>query len=259
MSSRPLKMLMPKEHGSWGVLATASLLPPFALGVSGVALVLIPATMFLFFAKQPWSIVLRPKTRPAERRLALRYAAVCTAFGTMMGSAVLWYAHSAGVVTLAIAAGGLASAAALLEASGGLRGSFLARIAAIFGMLLLIPLQEWVHAGATTPQGWGLTLLATAFFVAGGLRVRSVIRERQSRRFRMISAGLSAGLFLAALAATLTGLLPPLAPAALLPGLVQALRILGRPDVPVVVSKVGRGEILQNAAFGLIAIAAYIA
>src|SRR5690606_22999106 len=125
------------------------------------------------------------------------------------------------------------------------------------GMVSLLLLQTAAAFGAVPPAGWTLGALCLSYFLTSGLRVRSLVRARKVEGFRRISVAVHGAVLAGAAAAALAGAAPPLAPAAFAPGLVQAVRILGRGPAPVNTLRMGIGEILHAAAFVVLTIATY--
>lgn len=259
---RPLASLfIPREHGSWGLLLTVLILPPAALGTGGAAWWFAAAALVLFFSRRPWEVWLQAAERPdgaAQPDGAARFAALAlTAAGLALGAAGLWATASAATVLLAAVAGGLAGFSAYTESVPGRRGAVAGRLAGVAGMVSLLLLQVAAAFGIIPPAGWGLAGLCLAYFLTSALRVRSLVRARKVRGFRRVSVALHAAFLAGAGAAARAGWVPPLAPLAFVPGLVQSWRILGRGPGPVNTLRMGVGEILHATAFVALTILAY--
>ncbi|HLT58717.1 MAG TPA: YwiC-like family protein [Limnochordales bacterium] len=254
-SRRAASLFIPREHGSWGMLLTVLILPPAALGTRGAAWWFVGAAAVLFFARRPWEIWLQTAPRPdgAARAAAL----VLTLLGLALGATGLRAAPTPAVFLLAVLAAGLAGFSAYSESLPQRRGAVAGRLAGAAGMVSLLLLQTAAAFGAVPPAGWTLGALCLAYFLTSGLRVRSLVRARKVEGFRRISVAVHGAVLAGAAAAALAGAAPPLAPAAFAPGLVQAVRILGRGPAPVNTLRMGIGEILHAAAFVVLTIAAY--
>lgn len=244
-----LRLLVPREHGSWGMLLTVLILPHWVFDLIPAAFALSGAALLLFLARQPAEVLFQ-RGRPSwEARAARWWVASLVAAG---GLVALWALVRAGaftgpVILLGSLSAGLILAGTLWEGLGQ-RGSFWARLLAIVGVTLFVPLQN-AAAGDGGMNGWGLAVLVLAFFLTTALRVRARLRGRNLVWLRPVGAAIAAGLLAGAVYSSGTALLPPHAYLALVPGTLQTWHTMVRPQDKVHVLRLGLREIAHTALF----------
>lgn len=249
-----LDLVIPREHGSWAVLIISAALPRLIIAPHWREPWFVLAVTALFFARGPIEYVAlgknrsRPTTNWELWPKALGLAIGLSVIGVVFGLLGLLRAPHPQTIALAVAAGAWTALGLYLE-SVKRSGSFFARSAAIFGLLLLIPLQESALFGQASSTGWGLLLLSFAFFTGSALRVRSLVRARRYGWFRkVVLIGHGAALAVAIFAAMI-GYVPTLSPLALAPSAWQAWRLQRRGENRVDIRRMGIGEILHAVAF----------
>lgn len=249
-----LALLIPEEHGSWGMLITVLLIPHLVFQLSTPSFTLALAAVILFFVRRPVEILLHPKPKAWERSVALHWAATLLPIGTITAALALFRSsHSSFIVLMvAVAAGGLVCVGTVIDRPGRMRGSFLARLLSMVGVALFIPLQAMV-SGARAGVSFALGLLVICFFVNVAIRVRSCIRGRKLTWMRPFGLAASA-LFFVTLAWMSVGthLLLTYAFVALIPTTLQTWYTLLLPPSKIDVRRLGIGEILHTAVFILV-------
>jgi len=207
------RLWFPGQHGAWAMLAV-----PFLLGIAASApspwqLVLAVAAIAGYLASATAQAWLRARRRPNYVFSLVVYA---TAFA--LAGLVLVLSHPALLATALVV--GPAGAIALAGARPGTRRELAGSLAQVAIVLTLVPAAAWL-AGPIDPAAvLALTLVAAGYLVGTVLVVRSVIRERDSVWFALLSFGFHAALVLAAAA-----FLPP-AYAAVAAGLAARAAIL---------------------------------
>ena len=248
-------LFIPREHGSWGMLLTVLILAPTVLGTRGAAWWFAAGAVVLLFARRPWEIWIHaaPHPDPVVRRSAL----LLTALGLALGGGGLRAAPSPLTAALALAAASLAGFSVYAESRPERRSAVAGRLAGAAAMVALFLLQAAATFGHVPPAGWALAALCLAYFVTSGLRVRSLVRARKVRGFRVVSLMLHGAVLAGAAVAALVGAVPPGAPLAFVPGVVQAARIVKRDATPVNTRRMGIGEIVHAAGFVALTIIAW--
>lgn len=254
-----LTLLIPTEHGSWGMLLAVLILPHalFRLNVATWALGL--AAIFLFFVRRPIEIALHPRRSLAERVAARRWAWVLGLVAASLSlTAVSWaWPPSPALLGTAIASITLVTLGTLLESPGRRPGSFIARLFSMVGVAMFVPLQVML-SGQPPGPGWAIGLLCLCSFIGSALRVRRLLRGRHIDGLRPMGLLVSTALpILVAALGTARGGMPPFAYVALLPSMLQTWRTFMSRARRVNVMRLGVGEILHTAAFVLLTILAF--
>lgn len=252
-----LRLLVPKEHGSWGMLLTVLILPHWVFELGPAAFALSGAALLLFLARQPAEVLFQRGSSEWEVQAARWWVASLVAAG---GLVALWALVRAGafsgpVILLGSLSAGLITFGTLWEGLGQ-RGSFWARLLSIIGVTLFVPLQN-AASGDGGMSGWGLGLLVLAFFVTTALRVRARLRGRNLAWLRPVGAAIAAGFLASSVYLSGTALLPPQAYLALIPGTLQTWHTMLRPQAKVHVLRLGLREIGHTALFIVITGLAY--
>jgi hypothetical protein len=263
-------LIMPREHGAWGLL-----LVPLATGAA-VGLMrggrLLPLVLFavaamaVFWLRTPvesWlgTTPLRAQGA-AERNAVLAFILAFSTVASFMLVALLWGGNNRGLLPLgAIAALAFVVQAGLKKLSRKLRMP--AQVVGAIGLTATAPAAYYVVAGRGDLTAVALWLANWLFagdqihFVQ--LRIHAARAQefgeklRRGRAFLAGQSGLAAGLVVAAY----FGLLPWLALLAFAPVLFRGIAWFARATQPLAVRRLGWSELGQSLAFGALLIAAF--
>lgn len=259
---------LPREHGAWGMFLTGLFLGSTVAGRINVpGLLFFVASLALFSLRQPLFLLSLPQsgTYSSEaRRNLLTWAAAFLLSGLLLGLPLLFvYGRW---LLIPVAGAGVASLASDLF----LRRRRLDRtgpgeLLGIAQLSLVVPAIHYSILGRdVTTAGllWALTFL----FYAGSvpyvkLKLRHLVNPPRSlgEKFRagLLSLLFQSGLLVAATALAIRGVLPALAPLALLPNAIKTFAgIFSVPD-KVNFKKVGWTEVATATAFALLTVLAY--
>ena len=258
-----MKLVLPREHGAWGMLYTPLAMAAATLGLGPRGLLLGLAATFLYLAHEPLDRLVNYRTanghRPASgvqgqemRRWLLLYLGL----GLLAALALL-----AGPGAAALLGVGLATLAVLgvvMWLSGhGHRYSLWTRVLAAAGLSLGAPAYAAAQVGEIPRAAWMVALYSFFFFMGSIYRVRVHIRAQGKEEFRATSLWGHVGILTAAAATAALRWAPAPAPLSLLPGLLQALVLWRRGPDALVPKALGMRELRLNLAFFGILAAAY--
>lgn len=94
-----LRLLVPKEHGSWGMLLTVLILPHWVFELGPAAFALSGAALLLFLARQPAEVLFQRGSSEWEVQAARWWVASLVAAG---GLVALWALVRAGALACAL-------------------------------------------------------------------------------------------------------------------------------------------------------------
>ena len=264
-------MLIPREHGAWGML-----LVPLATGAivaahsafNGVALLLfIVATLSLFWLRTPveaWFGLspIKAQTREERRLVMQAIVALCAIALASLGLLVA-NGHARGLLLIG-AVSGLAFGVQALVKKLGRAGRMPAQIIGAIGLTSTAAGAYYVATGrlnATAVALWAANWLFAAdqiHFVQ--IRIRGSKLTSASEKFTrgrwFVYAQLA--LVIALFAASAYHALPVWTFAAFLPALWRGLAWFVRPTQPLDVHKLGFSELGQAIAFGVLLSAAFL-
>jgi len=262
-SSRVKTMIVPREHGAWGMmlvpLATGAVVA-LRSGVNGFALMqFILAAMALFWLRTPLEAWLGTSAIKAqagqERALVLRAIIPISLLAVCAIAALLWSGRNRGLLLIGgIAA--LAFAAQALVKKLGREGRMPAQMIGALGLTSTAAGAYYVATGQ-------LDHTAVALWIANWLfagdqihfvqvRIRSSRaatmdeKMREGRAFLLGQVGLIGAIF----AAWRFGVFPAAVALAFLPVLVRGSLSFVRGRQPLNVRKLGYGELMQALIFG---------
>lgn len=266
--SRLRALVVPREHGAWGML-----LVPLASGAAvglargGQALPLgffVAAALAVFWLRTPaesWlgTSPLRAQTA-AERRLALSFALALSAFAASMFAGLFWDGRNRDLLPLGAIAGLAFAAQALLKKRRRLR--MLAQVCGAIGLTATAPAAYCVVHGRFDAVAAALWLANWLFagdqihFVQ--LRIHAARAQTIGERLRRGRVFLAGQIVLAAVLLTAAKfvILPWPALLAFLPVLARGMAWFIRPAQPLAVRRLGWSELAHSLAFGALLTAA---
>lgn len=268
--SRLRALVVPREHGAWGML-----LVPLATGASvglmrgGAALpllVFLLAAMAVFWLRTPvesWlgATPLRAQTA-AERRAVLGFILPLSAVAALMFTALFWGGQNRALLPMgAVVALAFMAQAALKKLSRRLRMA--AQVVGAIGLTATAPAAYVVAAGRFDSVAGALWL---ANWLFAGDQIHFVQLRIHAARLERMAAKLQRGrVFLAgqiALAAVLivaasSRVLPWLALLAFAPVLFRGIAWFLRSAQPLAVRRLGWSELAHAVAFGALLVAAF--
>lgn len=268
MSWRPL---LPREHGAW-----AMFLVPFAVG-AGVAetvgwetLLLLLATLFLFAARYPASLLAKASARQPTGRLSPRrpflWLAIYVGLGLLFGAPLLWpYGRWA---LLPLGALGLLFWALHLYLQGRrLERTAWGELLAIAGLSLAAPAAYYGSRGALDRTAFSLWLLTFLYSGSSVFYVKMTIQHlaakaRPSTLAGRWALGRAAALYqgfllVVATSLALGGSAPPLALVAFVPLTFKVARGVLLAPAAVSVRHIGFGEVGHAVLFTVLLLLAY--
>ncbi len=255
-------LIVPREHGAWGLL-----LVPMITG-AGLAfrdsrnivpfLLLLTSALALFWLRTPFESLLGTSAMRAQtkdERRAIMFAIAILASSAALGlGALLWAGHNVNLLWIGVAAGAAFAGQALLKKLG--RSTrMLSQIVGTIGLTASAPAAYYVITGKFDVTAWILWIANLAF---AGNQIHYVQLRLHTARVEGFRARLSRGWAFAAgqflLTAALTvacvgGLLPQFASLAFAPLLFRGWFYFIQKPAPLVVRKLGWGELAQAAAF----------
>src|SRR5208283_545223 len=270
-SSRVKTMIVPREHGAWGMmlvpLATGAVVA-LRSGVNGFALMqFILAAMALFWLRTPLEAWLGTSAIKAqggqERALVLRAIIPISLVAACSIAALLWNGRNRGLLLMgAIAV--LAFAAQALVKKLGRKGRMPAQMIGALGLTSTAAGAYYVATGQLDHTA--LALWIANWLFAGDqihfvqVRIRSSRaatmdeKTREGRAFLLGQVGLMAAIF----AAWRFGVFPAAVALAFLPVLVRGTLWFLRGRQPLNVRKLGYSELVQALIFGALLCAALL-
>lgn len=271
--SRPRQraLVVPREHGAWGML-----LVPLATGAAAGLMrggqplplaIFTTAAMAVFWLRTPVESWLG--TTPlhaqsaAERRVVLVFILFLSAIAGLMLAALFWEGRNRSLLPLgAVAVLAFVVQAALKKLSRNLRMA--AQVTGALGLTAAAPAAYMVVTGRFDSIAAGLWLANWLFagdqihFVQ--LRIhaaRAAGWKEKLQRGRLFFAGQFAMLLALAVAARFS-LLPWWTLAAFLPVLLRGMAWFQGPPEPLRVRQLGWSELSQSVIFGLLLVAAFL-
>ena len=269
-SERRRALILPREHGAWGLL-----LVPLVTG-AGVALrqgggvvpllLLLIAALTLFWLRTPVESLLGSSAMRAQtKEERITVGLVILALGKIAVVALgllLWAGRNRGLWLLGGLAGVSFVAQALLKRLGR-RTRMLSEIVGTMGLTMSAPAAYYVVTGRLDGTAWTLWLANLAF--AGNqihyvqLRIHTVRVEGMGNKLARgwtFAAG-QAGMAIVLAVVCLRGLMPWIAMIAFVPILFRGWLYFFRKSGPLVVRRLGWNELAQAASFCVLFIAAF--
>lgn len=255
-------LIVPREHGAWGLL-----LVPMITG-AGLAfrestnivpfVLLLTSAMALFWLRTPFEILvgtsaMRAQTKD-ERRTVISAVAILAIIATLGLGTLLWAGRNANLWWIGAAAGAAFAGQALLKKLGR-RARMLAQVVGTIGLTASAPAAYYVITGQFNATAWTLWIVNLVF---AGNQIHYVQLRLHTARVEGLRARLSRGWAFAAgqllLTAALTvacvgGLLPQFASLAFAPLLFRGWFYFLQKPAPLVVRKLGWSELAQAIAF----------
>ncbi len=226
-SRRASALPLPKEHGSWVMLAVAFLAGAGAAGRLTPALLLyLVAFLAIFILRRPASLLLRGgpgASTPEERRLLARWLVALAIAGGAAALGLLalglWLMIPLGIAALALLAVDLRRAVRTA------RPTLASELAGAAGIALGAPGSYYAASGALDGTAFALWLLSALYFASGVFYIRMKarwVKEPPSSPAARWASGRDTVLYHAAAlavaaAASAAGYAPPLAWVSLLP------------------------------------------
>ena len=269
--ARVRAMVIPREHGAWGLL----LVPLFTGVVAGFAsehriwplLIFTVAALSLFWLRTPVESLIGASSLTAntgrERRTALIASMLLAALATACLTGLMWKGQNLRLLLL-----GAATALALLIQSVlrslGRKTRMTAQLVGAIGLVCTAPAAYYIGTGRFSERAFILWL---ANWIFAGNQIHFVQLRIHSARATTFSEKLAHGrLFLLAQPVLLASLvvaafwrvLPPLAIVAFLPALVRGTLWFFKKPEPLDVRSLGWSEMKQGVAFGLLLAVAFI-
>lgn len=263
-------LVLPREHGAWGLL-----LVPMVTG-AGIAFLssahilpfisLLIASLSLFWLRTPVESLLgtsamRAQTQ-SERRLVICVISGLAAVATLALGSLLWGGRNPLLWWIGVAAGVAFVAQALLKKLGR-RMRMASEIIGTIGLTASAPAAYYVITGHFDIMGWVLWIANLAF---AGDQVHYVQLRLHTAKVAGLGGKLSRGWGFAAGQAALTaaltiacvsGLLPRFASLAFAPLLFRGWFYFLQKPGPLVVRKLGWSELAQAIVFCVLLIAAF--
>ncbi len=263
MSPRRKSLVVPREHGAWGIL----LVPLFSGAATGLLaggrpLPLIPftiAALALFWMRTPlesWLGTTPLRAHSAEELSAVRRAVVVLAAVSLAGLVTIcWGGRNAGLAPI----GGIAALAFAAQALLKKRSRIAAQIIGAAGLTATAPAAYYLATGQFTLALWVANLLFAANQIHfGQLRIHSA-RITDSREKFLQGRGFVAGqmaLIAILAAACAAGFFSWLAALAFVPLLIRGFAwFIGKPQ-PLAVRRLGWSELVLATAFGVLLVSA---
>jgi hypothetical protein len=263
-------LILPREHGAWGLL-----LVPMVTG-AGVAfresahvvpaMLLLGATLALFWLRTPVESLLGTSAMRAqtadERRVVASVIAVLVAVAALALGALLWAGRNPYLWLIGAAAGVAFVAQALLKKLGR-QSRMLSEIVGTIGLTASGPAAYYVITGKFGAMVW---MVWIANLIFAGDQVHYVQLRIHTARIEGFRAKLKRGwafaagqlLMTAALTvACLSGLIPAIASIAFSPLLFRGWFYFIQKPAPLAVRKLGWNELTHAAAFCVLFIAAF--
>ncbi len=268
---RRLALIVPREHGAWGLL----LVP--MITAAGVALrdggrilpvlLLLTAALALFWLRTPCESLLglsamRAKTSVERREVAIVIAALAAVAGIALG-ALLWAGRNPALWLIGIAAGAAFVGQALLKRLGR-SARMLSEIVGTIGLTSSAAAAYYVMIGRFGVTAWILWLANLLF---AGNQIHYVQLRIHTARVEGLRAKFARGWTFAAgqfvmaaalVALALRGFLPSITLIAFVPLLFRGWFYFFQKPVPLVVRSLGWSELRQAIVFCVLLIGAFV-
>ena len=267
---RRLALILPREHGAWGLLLvpmiTAAGVALRAGGRIGPVLLLLTAALALFWLRTPCESLLglsamRAKTSDERREVAIVIAALAAVAGIALGT-LLWAGRNPALWLIGIAAGAAFVGQALLKRRGR-SVRMLSEIVGTIGLTLSAPAAYYVMTGRFGAAAWMLWVANLLF--AGNqihyvqLRIHTArvegLREKFAHGWKFATAQFAMAIVL--VAAAWRGFLPQIVLLAFVPLLFRGWFYFFQKPAPLVVRSLGWSELKQALAFCVLFIGAF--
>jgi len=269
-SERRLALILPREHGAWGLL----LVP--MVTAAGVAfresthvlpvLLLLTATLTLFWLRTPVESLfglsaMRAKTAEERSEVAFVITALMIVAGAALGT-LLWAGRNPALWLIGLAAGVAFLGQALLK-SLGRRARMLSEIVGTIGLTSSAPAAYYVITGRFGATAWILWL---ANFIFAGNQIHYVQVRIHTAKVEGLKNKLASGWAFAVgqfamaailIAAAVRGFLPLIALVAFVPLLFRGWFYFFQKPGPLQVRKLGWSELRQAIAFCVLFITAF--
>jgi hypothetical protein len=228
--------------------------------------VLLISVVFGYMARHSWNVSLRPtkdgRIRSGPLGWSVFYSLIALGGGAyLVFLAGLWDIMQFALLALIIGVMTLILSKQKREFTVG------GELAGIMGLTLAAPAAELVGSGQLSSQTGGLYILCLLFFSGSVYHVRYLVRSKKATtgplNERLVHGASSVVyhitiLLVVFLVSTFIGLLPPLAPVALIPVTIKALWTVGhRYEKPMQVRQIGYREVAHTVIFVIIAGLAY--
>jgi hypothetical protein len=267
---RRLALILPREHGAWGLLLVPMITAAgVALRAGGrilPVLLLLAAALALFWLRTPceslvglWAM--RAKTSVERREVGIVIAALAAVAGIAL-AALLWAGRNPALWLIGIAAGAAFVGQGLLKRRGR-SVRMLSEIVGTIGLTSSAPAAYYVMTGRFGATAWMLWLASLLF--AGNqihyvqLRIHTArvegLREKFAHGWRFAIAQFAMAIVL--VAAARRGFLPQIALLAFVPLLFRGWFYFFKRPAPLVVRSLGWSELTQAIAFCVLFIGAF--
>lgn len=268
---RKRAMIIPREHGAWGLL----LVPLFTGVVAGFApehrfiqlLMFTVVALSLFWLRTPAESLIGTSPISASTEEEQRTALLgCVTFGAIAALCLIPIfkaGESDGLHALGAVTGALFVAQALIRKLGR-RARMSAQLIGAIGLTCTAPAAYYVGTGRL--DGHAFVLWVTNWLFAAN-QIHFVQLRIRSARTTNLSARLTRGKFflfaqslllVALMVASIWRFLPPLVIIAFLPALARGMQWFLRESGPLDVKRLGWSEMRQGIAFGILLSVAFI-
>lgn len=256
--------MLPREHGSWALLAAPAALGLFMApaGSPAASALFALGALGAFLSRVPLQSLALPRPDPAAPRWLAAYGGLAAA-----GFAPLILAYGRWAL-LAFGAAAVAALGASLALTARRKSlSWTNELLGVGGLALLAPAGYYSAHGRLEGEAWTAWALAAAFFSGPLFYVKAAALEHRAARDASAAAELAAarkrsvayhaGTASLAVAAAAAGGIPWLAAAPFVLALEKAWRRAGRPPRPVEFKRLGWQEVGYAAAFLALALAGF--
>jgi len=257
---------VPRQHGAWSILLASYFVGAVALGGDAApALVLLVAVVGGFMARHAIVSAARMSDNELRKRAVGGWAALYGVLGALSAAVLLTVYQRWLLVPLGALALVPALVALILERRRQDR-TLAGELVGAVGLSLIAPLASCAATGTLEGRTWALWFLTAGFFAGSVFHVRYLVRCKAARAGTLAvrrHAALPSVWFhftavVAAFVLVALGLLPRLAPSALVYALARVCAAVGsRRKAPVVVRRVGFAELGHTFAFVVLLVAAY--
>jgi hypothetical protein len=268
---RVRSMIVPREHGAWGMLfiplLTGAAVALAYGGPLGPLLWFAFAALALFWLRTPvesliGSSPLRPQNE-AERQPVVFAAAGLTLISAATLTALLWGGSRTGLLAVGAAAALAFTAQAALKKAGR-RARMAAQMVGVIGLTATAPAAYYSVTGRLDRTALALWL-ANWVFAAGQIHfvqlrihaARVISVPDKMRRGRSFLLG-QAVMITAICVASAAGVFSWLVPLAFIPAIARSLRWFLRKPQPLAVRALGWWEVAHSLTFGMLLVLAFL-